>query len=222
MNTRYVSCCLIAQLCLGMGAVLAAESVVWDFAAGDGAWQPRAKTVTVERATIVGPSGTNLTGLRIHGRIEVGWNYATSKPVPMAAGNLYRLSAWVRVDRLGAGTPMPYLKCEFQSADRNRDLGQASTDTYDAAPLGKWQRLCGEFRGGGRARNRWAGAAAPQLRTVRLRATARSPGARAQVPRPARDGSRARHATRGLAGGAGPAPRGRRDRAGSLAPRSPC
>ncbi|MCY2993533.1 MAG: hypothetical protein NTY19_37490 [Planctomycetota bacterium] len=49
-----------------------------------------------------------LASLRIHGRIEGSWNYVTSKTVPMTAGKLYRLSAWVRVDRFGPGTPMPY------------------------------------------------------------------------------------------------------------------
>jgi hypothetical protein len=124
---------------------LAAEPVVWDFASGDGAWQPRAKTVAVDRTTAIAANGTKLASLRIHGRIEGGRNYATSKPVPMAAGKLYRLLAWVRVDRLGSGTPMPYLKCEFQSADGNREIGQAHTEAYDAAQSGEWQKLQGEF-----------------------------------------------------------------------------
>jgi len=34
----------------------------------------------------------------------------------MAGGQLYRLSAWFRVDKVGTGTPMPYLKCEFVAA----------------------------------------------------------------------------------------------------------
>ena len=155
MNVRYVSCYLIAQLCLAMSAAGAAESVVWDFASGDGTWQPRSKTIAAEHATTMGPSGKSLASLRIHGRIEEGWNYANSKPVPMMAGKLYRLSAWLRVDRLGPGTPRPYLKCEFQPADRNHYLGQANTDTYDAAPLGQWQRLCGEFRAPEGTHNAW-------------------------------------------------------------------
>ena len=57
MNIRYVSCYLISQLCLAMGAVLAAEPVVWDFASGDGAWQPRSKTIAAEHATAMGPNG---------------------------------------------------------------------------------------------------------------------------------------------------------------------
>jgi len=136
----------ISQLCLWTGTALAAEPAVDDLSLGVEAWQPRAKSVAVEPTTTIGPNGQNLASLRIHGRMEKGWNYAASKPVPMTAGKLYRLSAWVRVDRLGPGTPMPYLKCEFQPADRRRDLGRANTNPYDASPLGRWQRLCGEFR----------------------------------------------------------------------------
>ena len=45
------------------------------------------------------------------------WNYAVSDSVPMQAGRLYRLSAWVKVTSAGSGTPMPFLKCEFVAAD---------------------------------------------------------------------------------------------------------
>lgn len=145
MTTRRVFYGLIPQLCLCACTTLAADPAVWDFAAGHEAWQPRAKTVAVDRNETVGADGRNQASLRIHGRIEAGWNYASSEPVPMAAGRIYRLSAWVRVDRLGPDTPRPFLKCEFQGASRRGELGRASTDTYDAA-LGKWQRLHGEFR----------------------------------------------------------------------------
>ena len=146
MNIRRACYCLIPQLCLWTVTGLAAEPFVWDFASADMAWQPRAKTVVVERVTAEGPNRKSATSLRIHGRIEDGWNYASSKPVPMTAETLYRLSAWVRVDRVGPGTPMPYLKCEFQSADRRRELGRTSTETYDAVRQGQWQQLRGEFR----------------------------------------------------------------------------
>jgi len=63
----------------------------------------------------------------------------------MAAGHLYRLSAWMRVGKVGTGTPMPFLRCEFVAADTQGNLGQAHTDAYDAAHLGAWQRLSGEF-----------------------------------------------------------------------------
>ena len=137
---------LVGACGCGAWTAMAAEAVSWDFESGNGEWQARGESVTVQRALIAGPSGKQTPSLRIHGRIEDGWNYAVSNRVPMTAGKLYCLSAWVRVQRAGPGTPMPYLKCEFQSADRNREIGRANTDTYDAAPLGKWQRLRGEFR----------------------------------------------------------------------------
>jgi len=82
--------------------------------------------------------------VRIRGRIAGGWNYAVTGHVPIQAGKLYRLSARVRVDRLGPGTPTPYLKCEFVAAEPRKALGQVHTESYEA-PLGKWQLLAGEF-----------------------------------------------------------------------------
>jgi len=76
-------------------------------------WHPRADSITIER---VGDApGTPGSGavLRVHGRIESGWNYIASDRHPVTPGGFYRLSAWLRVDRRGSGTPMPFLKCEF-------------------------------------------------------------------------------------------------------------
>jgi hypothetical protein len=55
------------------------------------------------------------------------WNYALSETVPLQAGRLCRLSAWVKVTSAGSKTPMPFLKCEFVAADRNREIGRAAT-----------------------------------------------------------------------------------------------
>jgi len=64
----------------------------------------------------------------------------------MRGDGLYRLSAWVRVVRVGKATPMPYLKCEFVAADTSLDLGHATTERYDGARTGTWQELVCEFR----------------------------------------------------------------------------
>ena len=146
--TRYrlVLCGSLCVFCCWTCAAVGAEPVVWDFQSDTAAWKPRGKTVLIERIVTAGPNDRQTPALRIHGRIEEGWNYANSNTVPMTAGKLYRLSAWIRLDRVGSGTPMPYLKCEFQAVDRNRDLGRANTETYDVAQLGKWQRLRGEFQ----------------------------------------------------------------------------
>jgi len=118
---------------------------VWDFREGVGDWRPRAESVTVEhlQADEGGASGGSL---RVRGPIRVGWNYVTSPRVPMTPGALYRLSARVRVDRLGPDTPPPYLKCEFVAAKGREALGRASTDRYDVSNMGTWQRLAGEFK----------------------------------------------------------------------------
>jgi len=149
---------LCVMLCSGPGAataLAAAETAVSDFTSGSSVWQPRAPSVAVERVSVAGPGGTQTTALRISGRIEGGWNYAASAPLAVAAGKLYRLSAWVRVDRVGPGTPMPYLKGEFPAADRKRPAVQVRTDTCDAGQLRKWQRLSAEFRAPEEARTCW-------------------------------------------------------------------
>jgi hypothetical protein len=50
---------------------------------------------------------------------------------------------------------MPNLKCEFQSADRRRSLGQAHTESFDPAKPDRWQLLCGEFRAPEAAEGCW-------------------------------------------------------------------
>jgi hypothetical protein len=82
--------------------------------------------------------------VRIHGQIASGWNYAITPQASIEAGKLYRLSAWVRVDRLGTGTPRPFFKCEFMPGEPGKTLGQVQTESYEG-PLGEWRQLAGEF-----------------------------------------------------------------------------
>ncbi|MFQ6132384.1 MAG: DUF4962 domain-containing protein [Armatimonadota bacterium] len=137
---------LIAGLLMAASPGLAADPIVWDFEGEEIAWRPRAETISVSRVAGVGATEESKACLRVKGQIDVGWNYAISDSRPMQAGQLYRLSARVRVDQVGETTPMPYLKCEFVGADPNRALGRADTERYDGARMGKWQRLAGEFR----------------------------------------------------------------------------
>jgi hypothetical protein len=83
--------------------------------------------------------------LHVRGAIRGGWNYVRSPSRPMVAGQLYRLTAWLRVDRLGADTPALCFKCEFVPADRTTNLGRSNTDHYDVARTGIWQKLTVEF-----------------------------------------------------------------------------
>ncbi len=122
------------------------EAVLWDFEAPEITWRPRAETIALSRVEGRGATETSRAFLRVRGRIEGGWNYANSEPRPLQAGQLYRLSAWVRLDRLGPTTPPPYLKCEFVGADSRSDLGRANTDPCDGTKLGQWQSVQGEFR----------------------------------------------------------------------------
>ena len=147
--------CLLFSVFFCAAAGPAAEPVVWDFALPKATWRPRAPSISVERFSATGPGGKIAPCLRIHGPIVQGWNYANSDSVPIEAGKLYCVSAWVRVDRVGSGTPMPYLKCEFQAENRKAELGQVSTTAYDATPLGTWQELRGEFRTPDTAKSCW-------------------------------------------------------------------
>jgi len=119
----------------------------WDFSAGLAGWTPRADTVKLEHApglsppAVPGASGS----LHISGSMKSNWNYAASDQRPMQAGQLYRLSAWLRVDKQGAGTPPPYLKCEFVAKEKASELGRVSTTVYDSVKQGQWQELTVEF-----------------------------------------------------------------------------
>ena len=47
-------------------------------------------------------------------------------------GQLYRLSAWFRVNKVGTGTPTPYLQCEFVAAEGGpREPGLTTTLVND-------------------------------------------------------------------------------------------
>lgn len=92
----------------------------------------------------LGATLTSQASLRVAGPLEEGWNYAFSNRIPIRERRWYRLSAWVRVDMVGPGTPMPYLKCEFVGRDGRR-LGMAVTDLYHDIRMGQWQRLSCQF-----------------------------------------------------------------------------
>jgi hypothetical protein len=132
----------------GLAGENPAAAPTWDFAAGRAGWTPRADTVKLENVPDLAIPGLpeRTGGLRISGAMAGNWNYAVSDPRPLQAGHLYRLSAWLRVDRLGPGTPPPYLKCEFVAAENGREVGRVNTTPYDPARLGQWQETTTEFR----------------------------------------------------------------------------
>jgi len=128
------------------GVCLAEDVVMWDFESEEIGWRPRADTISVSLIEGVGATEDSKASLWIRGTIDVGWNYVTSETHPMTADQLYRVSAWLRVNKIGATTPMPYLKCEFLTAEPGSSLGRADTLSYDESKMGEWQHLVGEFR----------------------------------------------------------------------------
>jgi hypothetical protein len=134
---------LVSPACLLLAVTLAAQgeatssTPAWK-------WQPRDASIAVEEAATVPRGSKDRASVRIHGQIASGWNYAITPQASIEAGKLYRLSAWVRVDRLGAGTPRPFFKCEFVPSQPGKTLGQVQTETYEG-PLGEWRQLAGEF-----------------------------------------------------------------------------
>ena len=123
-----------------------ATPIVWDFESAKLTWRPREDTIALTRTEGVGATEQSKACLRVQGKIAGGWNYAISDTHPLAAEQLYRLSAWVRIDKLGETSAMPFLKCEFVPADGKGELGRVSTETYDGSRLGQWQLLAAEFK----------------------------------------------------------------------------
>lgn len=143
------------MLLLGSGLVAGAAapsgpSLSWDFESDDSGWRHRAEGITLSGGDPAPEAAGSRRGLRIRGAIGTGWNYAVSGERPLEEMRLYRLSAWVRVDRLGEKTPLPYLKCEFLPESGRGTLGRASTERYrgtdaEGSRMGRWQHLVGEF-----------------------------------------------------------------------------
>ncbi len=137
-----------ALICLGLlagGCARAADGpTAWDFEAETVDWLPRAATVRVERVAGQGATQDSRAWLRVVGSMPDGWNYAIGPRAPMTAGQTYRLTAWVKVVRLGERTPPPFLKCEFVAATPIQ-VGRVNTDSYNWKKQGEWQRLTAEF-----------------------------------------------------------------------------
>ncbi|HID22941.1 MAG TPA: DUF4832 domain-containing protein [Planctomycetaceae bacterium] len=85
------------------------------------------------------------SSLRIEGTQSGAWNYVVhTLNQPVYPGSKYRLTGWLKVDRLQPGRPAPYLKLGVTSPDGTW-LANFSTTKYDLAQLGQWQRLVGVF-----------------------------------------------------------------------------
>ena len=88
---------------------------------GRAGWQPRGKSVTVERVTTVGGTGKKYRRCLAGSRPERKWlELCCLRSRPDDGRELYRLSAWVRVDRVGPARP-----CPISNASSNRPTGNA-------------------------------------------------------------------------------------------------
>ncbi|MBI2301179.1 MAG: DUF4962 domain-containing protein [Armatimonadetes bacterium] len=119
----------------------ATDAPRWDFETGLQGWRPRADSIRLE-PVVTQRERKGAGALHLSGAIDVGWNYALSPTVPLAAGKLYRLTARMRVDALGDGTPPPYLLAVEKGTD-----GAASVDLLlDDVTLVEIDHLTNPFR----------------------------------------------------------------------------
>lgn len=128
-------------LLLSVLAACAHAQVTWDFEDPELKWRPRSDAVKLE--LVEGRKSKH--ALRIAGSDPGNWNYALSETHPMKAGQLYRLTVWMRVDELGEGTAAPAVKCEFVPLEPGKDGGRAVTMPYSTVNLRQWQKLTAEF-----------------------------------------------------------------------------
>jgi len=107
--------------------------------------------LATSRCTEVKHSG--LAGLRIEGKKDemneyVNTTYDTAaSPFEIRSlkpGETYRLTAWLRVDRLDDGTPAPSMRLAVR--DQYHTRGATATNTYDTSKLGTWQKLTADIK----------------------------------------------------------------------------
>ena len=82
-----------------------------------------------------------ITSLRLAGAQQGMWNYTSHQlALPVLPASKYRLSCWLRVDRLEPVRMAPYLKIGLTDG-AGRWLENSPTNRYDMADVGTWQRL---------------------------------------------------------------------------------
>ena len=114
------------------------------------------KAVVAVTRVEIRPDGKSTVSVRIRGRMEHGWNYASTPPLAMAPGKLYRLSVcgfqWIasipahrrRISSASSQPPLPIAQ-----------LGQCISHRYDTSRLGMRQCLVGEFRSPEETKTAW-------------------------------------------------------------------
>ena len=125
--------------------VLCTEPGIVDYESENAAWNPSKITVTLQVSKDAAPGSDS--SLKIRGTVRGVVNFAyDTQAIPMSSRQFFRLSAWVKINRLGTDTPPPVIKCEFEAEDAGSYLGQGLSAAYDLTRAGTWQHLEGEFR----------------------------------------------------------------------------
>lgn len=98
-----------------------------------------AEGMTISEAAGEGHEGTR--ALRVTGTQVRGWNYASfNVPDALVPGGRYRLTAWMRVDRIDPRSRPPFIKLGVNDAD-GKWIDNFGSNRYDANKLGTWQKL---------------------------------------------------------------------------------
>lgn len=81
------------------------------------------------------------SSLLVEGTVKDAWNYASCRvKAPALPYGLYRLSAWMLVERIDSDHMAPYLKIAVNDA-QGKWITNYSTDRYDLRQPGTWQKL---------------------------------------------------------------------------------
>jgi hypothetical protein len=140
-----VTTCFLA-FCLTGASLSSAQPKSWDFESGTAGWKAVSKEATVTQVKGILTPNKGKASLHVRASVASGTNLASSESFPLTSRQFFRLSAWVRIERIGAKNPLPCLKCEFGMESPGTWLGQAVMEGYDSSQPGTWQRLSTEFR----------------------------------------------------------------------------
>ena len=116
------------------------ESTVYEegFERGTGGWSAARGMTAASDERSAHEGGASLL---VAGTQRRGWNYAAFRvPSALVGGGVYRLSAWMLVEKIEPKGSAPYVKIGVNGTD-GRWLANYNSGRYDLAGLGTWQRL---------------------------------------------------------------------------------
>ena len=135
-----------------MAAPAVSETVSLTFDSGNEGVKAVRTTVTVSRDETVTATAQSSSSLHIAGTAVDGDRYAETGRYPMQGYRMYRLSAWLRIDRCeperpgpSSILPLPFVGCEFLTDDPGGILGRENL-RITMWRRSEWNRLEGEFR----------------------------------------------------------------------------